>query len=338
MVFRAMTTAVVIAITTADALGQTRARATRRNASIAGRIIHADGTAAEAARVSVYAVREGAPASVVGTAVSGHDGRYEVTGLPAGEFAVGVTPQRIRGFGGDSRRLTSPVETMYPGTTNRTRAQPVSVFDGVATEGIDIWLEPSAQRYSISGRVQWAEGLAVENLVLEYGGRGNVQHGVWYVPDPGGLFTIEGASRGTYVLFARGDTARGPLMGIAATDVSNDSVHDVRLTLGPPGSLEGRIVIEGTSKEELQGVTVTLTQALLKTSPLYPTPEATADGSNRFTLTQLLGEYTLAVRGLPPGWRVRRVTRAGTALSENRIPVMPAEHVTGIEVIVGNGP
>ena len=185
MVFRAVTTAVVIAISAADALGQTRARATRRNASIAGRIIHADGAAAEAARVSVYAIREGAPASAVGTAVSGHDGRYEVTGLPAGEFAVGVTPQRIRDFGGDSRRLTSPpVETLYPGTTDRTRAQPVSVFDGVATEGIDIWLEPAAQRYSISGRVQWPEGLAVENLVIEYGGRGNVHHGLWYVPDP----------------------------------------------------------------------------------------------------------------------------------------------------------
>jgi hypothetical protein len=37
-----------------------------------------------------------------------YDGRYEVAGLPAGRFVVGVTPQRIRGYGGDSRRLATP--------------------------------------------------------------------------------------------------------------------------------------------------------------------------------------------------------------------------------------
>src|SRR5688500_19287600 len=78
-----------------------------RTASIAGRIIHADGTAADGARVAVYAVREGAPAAIVGTTTSAHDGRYEVTGLPAGEFTIGVTPQKAGGFGGDSSRPRS---------------------------------------------------------------------------------------------------------------------------------------------------------------------------------------------------------------------------------------
>jgi hypothetical protein len=72
-----------------DASAQSGARGLRKNASIAGRVIHADGAAAEGARIAVYAIREGAPASVAGTATSGHDGRYEVTGLPEGRFAVG---------------------------------------------------------------------------------------------------------------------------------------------------------------------------------------------------------------------------------------------------------
>jgi hypothetical protein len=66
---------------------------------------------------------------------------------------------------------------------------------------------------------------AVENLVIEHGGPDNVRHGIWYVSDPGGLFTVEGTSRGTYVLLARADTSQGPLMGIAATDVFTDSVR-----------------------------------------------------------------------------------------------------------------
>ena len=136
MVFRAVaaTVLIVVSLDHAPLAGQNRdgatapqngARATRKSGSIAGRVIHADGAAAEGARVAVYAMREGAPAAIVATATSAYDGRYQVNSLPAGQFAVGVTPQRIRGFGGDSRRLTSPpVETLYPGTTDRLKAEP----------------------------------------------------------------------------------------------------------------------------------------------------------------------------------------------------------------------
>ena len=344
MIFRVVL-AVLIAISVADpsladpdgerAAGQTTTRASRKTGSIAGRIIHADGAAAEGARVAVYAVRDGSPASVVGTATSAYDGRYEVGGLPAGQFVVGVTPQRIRGYGGDSRRLTTPpVETLYPGTTDRTKAQPILVFDGTPTEGIDVWLEPSAQRYSISGRVYWPDGLAVQNVVIEYGGPDAVHHGIWYVSDPGGLFTVEGASRGTYVLLARAETANGPLVGIAATDVSNDSVQDVRITLREPGSIEGRVVIEGASGPDVSTLHLIPTETLLTLSPLYPVTEATPDHAGHFALSDLLGEFTIAVRGLPPGWRVRRITHAGGVLAENRVTVHPGERVTGIEVVV----
>ncbi len=336
MVFRAVVVAALLSNCAADVFAQRGAVTTRKNARIAGRIIHADGVAAEGARVAVYAMREEAPAAIVGTAISGHDGRYEVVGLPAGEFAVGVTPQRIRGFGGDSRRLTSkPVETLYPGTTDRMRARPVAVFDGVSTEGIDIWLEPSAQRYTISGRVFWPDGLEVENVVIEFGGPEDVHRGVWYVRDPGGLFTVEGASRGTYVLLARGETDKGPLVGIAATDVSNDSVHDVRLILQPPGSIEGRVVVEGKDASPTS-LRLTAAQQLLKLSPLYPVEEAAVDAANSFTLPHLLGDYTITVSGLPSGWRIRRVTRSGTALPNNRVTVRSGDRVTGIEVLIGS--
>jgi hypothetical protein len=335
MVVRAVIVALLVALSS-DALSQTRTRAPRKGASIAGRVIHADGGAAEGARVAVYAVREGAPAAVVGTAVSAHDGRYEVTGLPAGRFVVGVTPQRIRGFGGDSRRVTAPVETLYPGTTDRMKAQPVAVFDGMPTEGIDVWLEPAAQRYSISGRVFWPDGVAVENLVIEYGGPDNVRHGIWYVSDPAGVFTVEGASRGTYVLLARADTSNGPLFGIAATDVLNDSVQDVRLALRQPGTIDGRLVIEGAAGPDPANLRLTPTQLLLTLSPLYPVAEAAPDGTGRFTITQLLGEFAITVHGLPPGWRVRRVTRSGAPLPDNRVTVSPGERVSGIEVVIAS--
>jgi hypothetical protein len=339
MIFRLLIAAGVITSVFADASAQSSTGTPRKSASIAGRIIHAEGAAAEGARVAVYAVREGAPAGIVGTAISSYDGRYEVTGLPAGRFVVGVTPQRLRGFGGDSRRLTSPaVETLYPGTTDRMKAQPIAVFDGTATEGIDIWLEPAAQRYSISGRVSWPDGVDIEKFVIEYGGPEGVHRGIWYVTDPGGLFTVAGVSRGTYILLARADTPNGPLLGIAATDVTNDSVQDVRLSLRQPGSIEGRIVIEGAGGPDLSSLRLTPTQALLTLSALYPVADATPDNSGRFTMPHLLGEYTITIHGLPPGWRVRRVLRAGAAVPDNHVTVLAGERVTEVDVVIGSRP
>src|SRR5688500_15529563 len=99
--------AIDVSVSSAQNGASSAGRKPGRTASIAGRIIHADGTAADGARVAVYAFREGAPAAIVGTTTSAHDGRYEVTGLPAGEFTIGVTPQKAGGFGGDSSRPRS---------------------------------------------------------------------------------------------------------------------------------------------------------------------------------------------------------------------------------------
>ena len=174
---------------------------------------------------------------------------------------------------------------------------------------------------------------------MEYGGPDEVHHGLWYVDDPGGLFTIEGASRGTYVLLARVDTPTGPLIGLATTDVFNDSVQDVRIALRAPGAIEGRVVVEGRIDEayDLSTLRVIPVQKLLTLSPLYPTEEATVDHNGRFHVSNAVGAYTLGVHGLPAGWRVRRVTRAGAALADNQVNVSSGERATGIEIVIGDG-
>ena len=80
----------------------------------------------------------------------------------------------------------------------------------------------------------------------------------------------------------------------------NDSVQDVRVTLRQPGTIEGRLVIEGAGGPDPASLLLTPMQTLLTLSPLYPVAEATPDGGGRFTMTQLLGEFTISVRGLPP--------------------------------------
>jgi hypothetical protein len=332
----------VVLLTNREAAPQTAAArpgaGPGKTASIAGRVIHPDGAAADGARVAVYAVREGAAAAIVATTTSRYDGRYEVQGLPAGTFMVGVTPRNSGGFGGDlKRRPAMPVETFYPGTAERDRADPVTAFEGVPVEGIDVWLAPAPQRFTISGRIFWPEGAAVENVVIEYGGADGIRRGLWYVDDPGGLFTIAGAAQGTYVLLVRADTAAGPLIGLASTDVAVGPVEDVRVVLRAPGAIEGRVVVDATSGVHASAFSVSPTQMLLTVSPLYPLGDAPVAGDGRFVLRDLAGEYELAVRGLPDGWRIKRIVHNGRAIDGNRIVVPAGERVSGVEIVVGTG-
>ena len=313
-------------------------RSARRTASIAGRIITAEGAAADGARVVVYAAVEGAPGGIVGTATSSYDGRYEVMGLPAGTFFVGVTPLKASGFGGDLKRAPSlRVETLYPGVTDRDRAQPVTLFEGVPAEGIDVWLAPAPQRFALSGRVFWPEGANISNLTIEYGGPDAVRHGVWYIDDPGGLFAIDGIAQGTYVLLAYADTPTGRMMGLASTDVSLGSVEDIRLLLRSPGSIEGRVVVEGAAKALPAELRVAPVQMLLSLSPLYPALEAAVASDGHFQISDVMGEYTFNVHGLPDGWRVRRVLRNGIAQPNNKAAVAAGERVSGVEIVIGVG-
>ena len=313
-------------------------RAPRRTASLAGRIIHPEGAAAEGARIAVYAVVEGAAGAIVATAVSNYEGRYEISGLPPGLFMVGVTALNGAGFGGPVKRpAIPPVETFYPGVVERDRAQSITTFEGLPTEGIDVWLAPAPQRFSISGRIYWPPDVQVERLIIEYGGPDAVRRGIWHVSDPGGLFTIDGVGPETYVLQARAETSTGPMVGLAATTVGIGPVEDLRLMLRPPGSIEGRIIAEGATPMPAAALRITPVQTLLTLSPLYPVADARVQDDGSFTIDQVMGDYTLAVEGLPRGWRVVRMTRDGAALPGDRLVVAAEERVSGVEIIVGRG-
>jgi hypothetical protein len=299
---------------------------TRRTASLAGRIIQPDGTPAEQARVAVYARDPARPGALVGSTTSAFDGRYEVVGLPAGAFIVGATPART----GSS----TPVETFFPGVAEPARSEPISLFDGVPTEGIDIWLTPAAQRFVVAGRVFGPDGRQLRDIAIEYGGPTTARPSVWTVTDPGGVFTLEGVPPGTLFLLARAQSDAGPLVGLVSTEVSVGSVEDIRIVLRPPGIVDGRIVFESQAPPP-GPLRVSPVQTWLDLSPLYPEEQAIVDPDGRFQLRDVVGENELDVRGLPPGWRVLRLLRGGRPAGGNRIIVMPGERVDGVEIVVG---
>jgi hypothetical protein len=319
----------------------------RRTARIAGRIIRPDGSAAPDTRVGVAPRSRLFPLFDTMT-TSQYDGRYEVAGLPPGEYVVVAMPGMRQpsasvdsvsfqsGVRASTTGASPPVDrtTWYPGVADGAKASSVTVLEGIDTEGIDIWLTP-AQRFNVSGRVFWPVGTLAENIAIDYGDPAGTSNGVWLVSDPGGLFTIAGIAPGSLTLLVRADSSEGTLIGMASTEVTMDSVEDVRIIVDRPGRIAGRIVYEGNVPSSGRATSIVAVQKLLKVSALYPVPESTVDSSGRFVLPGLVGEYEFALDGLQQGLAIKRVRRNGRPLPTNRIGISGGEDFRDIEIVVG---
>jgi len=319
-----------------------------RTASIAGRVIHPDGSGAPDVRVQV-AIRSGTGRRplIEAQTTSQFDGRYEITGLPPGEYLVGAINVAMPTRRGVDVTQTTREEmarsvalaamghwSWYPGVPDSEPGNAVAVLEGVNAEGIDIWLTPS-QRFYVSGRVSWPVGVGVDNITIDYGDPAGAISGLWLVSDPGGLFTLSGIAPGALTMLVRADTDQGTLMGIATTEVTVDSVEDVRIVVDRPGLISGRIVYEGNVPATSRAASLVAVQKLLKVTPLYPSPEASIDQSGRFELRNTLGEYEFDLEGLGSGYSIKRVVRNGRVLPLNRLGVAPGETVRDIEIVVG---
>ena len=319
-----------------------------RAASIAGRIIRPDGSAAPDVRVQA-AVRLGLERQPLLEAqtTTQFDGRYEITGLPPAEYLVGamnVATPTWRTF--DAAQTTREERdrvvaaaasghwSWYPGVPDTEPGNAVTVLEGVNAEGIDIWLTPS-QRFNVSGRVYWPVGVSVETITIDYGDPEGMRSGLWLVSDPGGLFTLAGIAPGALAMLVRAETDQGMLMGIATTEVTVDSVEDVRIVVDRPGVVSGRVVYEGNVPASSRATGLVAQQKLLKVSALYPVPESSIDPNGRFELPNTIGEYEFALEGLGSGLSIKRVVRNGRSLPMNRLGVAPGEALSGIEIVVG---
>ena len=323
-----------------------------RTASIAGRVIRPDGSAAPDVQVQL-AIGSSRTRVILfeARATSQFDGRYEITGLPPGEYLVGamnVSMPTRRSFDAatttpraaseSARNAVAAAATAhwswYPGVPDSEPGTAVTLLEGINAEGIDIWLTPS-QRFAVSGRVFWPVGVAVENITIDYGDPAGTRSGVSLVSDPGGLFSLFAIAPGALTLLARAETDQGPMIGMASTEVSVDSVEDVRIVVDRPGVIAGRIVYERNVPPSSRATSIVGVQKLLKVSAIYPVPESMVDSNGHFELAGTIGEYEFALNGLATGLTIKRVTRNGRPLPMNRIGVAGGETVRDLEIVVG---
>jgi hypothetical protein len=317
----------------------------RRSASLAGRVVRPDGAAAPGIDV-VLARRLGSELVAIADTrtTTAWNGRYEMHDLPPGRYlvlasAAASMPTHLSqteqaAFEINRTRARDFTRTLYPGVPDTEAGATITLLEGVATDGVDLWLVP-ARRFSVSGRVVSPDGVKVDRVTIEYGNPADARASVWTVSDPDGLFTLDGVAAGTMVLLANAESTRGRLMGIASTDVRVGSVEDLTLRLDIPGEIEGRVTFSREMPASARPNTIRLVPKLLHVSPLYPVPEAPIDPDGRFRLTNALGEYEIAIPDLPRGFRVTSVIRGGQTLAGNRIGVAAGDTMPGVSVMVG---
>ncbi len=300
---------------------------------VAGRILNPDGTPASGAGVAA-AIRTDpeSPLITIARTTAARDGLYDIPGLPAGLYLVIAQPPSR-----DSIDTTPGPAAIHPGVPVAEPGTPIRIFEGAATEGIDVWLLPAPQRFTVSGRVFDLRGGPVRNIAIEHADVQGVRSGVWIVSDPDGYFTIEGVPPGPFIMLARAESSTGPVAGLASTELTVGAVEDVRLVVDVPGSIEGRVVFEGAVPRLESRLLVSLEHTLIRVSLLHPRDEAEVQDDGRFRIPHALGHYRFRVGGLPEGWAVQRVLRNGRLVEDGRLTVSNRDRVHGIELVVGPG-
>jgi hypothetical protein len=187
---------------------------------------------------------------------------------------------------------------------------------------------------SITGRIADAAGRVPRMLQLEYGTPGTRHGGLLSSFAADGTFEIvdRDIQPGPVTLMVRGETDEGPVVALLTTAVV-DGPNEVDVLVGKPGTIEGRVSMEGGAPL----TTVTARLALVR-SGFQPLGESdqiiniAPDGW--FEAGDLVGEYLLRIDE-PARWTVKSVRRRGMRVANDRLLVGNGDTLDDVEIIVG---
>jgi hypothetical protein len=184
---------------------------------------------------------------------------------------------------------------------------------------------------SINGRIADATGRVPRALQLEYGTPGATHRGQLSSFRSDGTFEIadRGLEPAPVTLLARGDTDDGPVVGLLTVALA-EGPNDVDVVVGTPGTISGRVVMEG-------GIAAGARLALVRTGfqPLgEPDRPIELAPNGSFEAAQLIGEYRVRVDE-PRGWTVTSIRRRGIRRAQHSLTVGNGEEIDGVEILIG---
>ena len=190
---------------------------------VAGRILDSFGD--PMVDVSVRAVKPGAAIDRMGEASRTNDlGEFRVFGLAPGEYIIAASP---RPFGSDALSRTMVSSTFYPGTSDPSAAQVLTIRAGQTVAGIE-FRTVMASTFNVSGTVVDELGMPIAGATVMLAGDSRASGGIAAGvvgngrSDPSGKFSINAVRSGTY--YATSTTPPSDPVPVMVTDADVQGV------------------------------------------------------------------------------------------------------------------
>jgi Carboxypeptidase regulatory-like domain len=306
-------------------------------------------------------------------------GQFRLFGLPPGEYyvsasatggqmmqvemAVSATMAGSSGASGSSP-TSGYAPTYFPGTTNGSEAQRVTLAVGQEAQNTDFALVP-VKLAKVSGIVLNSEGAAAEGTMVNAVPRsadteGHPLFGIGLSgrTDKNGAFTIRNVPPGEYTLqtravqvFSRGDggramvfTVRGPgggndgaEVGSVPLSVSGNDVNNVVVVTSKGGTATGTLIYEGGAKPDGRNPVRITASAFDADGPAMPSGSSTpVKDDDTFELGGLSGGRVIRAGNLPSGWTLKSVRLNGRDITDTGAEFKAGEAVSGLEVVLTN--
>jgi hypothetical protein len=321
-----------------------------RGSVITGRIVDEYGEPAPEIQVAAqrYLFIQGQRRLVpTGRTVSTNDlGDFRLFGIPPGQYYISATWRNTNGGNpnGSTSDRTGYAPTYFPGTTNASDAQRITLAAGQELDDLVMILKP-IKAARVTGTATGSDGKPLTPaiiMVTQSNGFGFSVPSVAPVR-PDGTFTISGLAPDEYTLRAQrmgGAPGEGPETAMTTLTVTGEDIRDVHLVAAKPSTLTGRIIVDPAAPQSLPpGLTISAVPATIIGIPAPPPPPARVSDDYSFEMKATPGRMRITLGGFnapPTGWSVRSVRLNGVDVTDTGIEFKPNEDISGVDVELTN--
>jgi hypothetical protein len=271
-------------------------------------------------------------------------GEFRLFGIPPGQYYLSATWRNQNAMNpaanADDRTAYAPM--YFPGTTNASEAQRITLATGQQLSDLVMMLKPM-KATRVTGTAMGSDGkpmMPAMVLVSQSNGFGfSMTAGGQVRPD--GTFTINGLAPGEYTLrVQRMGPGLDPETATTKITVTGEDLSDIHLVGAKPSAATGRLIVDPAAAQSLPPNLMIMAFPVQNGGiPAPPAPPARVSDDFTFELKAMPGVMRISLGGgfggPPTGWAIRSVRLNGVDVTDG-VDVKPNEDVSGLEVELTN--